>query len=92
MTTLLYSHPARAEHDPGSMHPESPARLAAVLGAPAPPGFAALEPPAAPPAAPRPAVVRVWRWSVCRDSTVGVLLLRPARGTEQACSPRCPGG
>ncbi len=31
MTTLLYSHAACAEHDPGSMHPESPARLRAIL-------------------------------------------------------------
>src|SRR5713101_403948 len=33
MTTLLYSHPACLEHDPGSHHPESPARLRAVLAA-----------------------------------------------------------
>ncbi|MDJ0893760.1 MAG: histone deacetylase family protein [Alphaproteobacteria bacterium] len=33
MTTLLYTHPACAEHDPGSYHPESPARLEAVLHA-----------------------------------------------------------
>jgi len=51
MTTLLYSHPACAEHDPGSMHPESPARLAAVLDALAAPEFAALERREAPPAA-----------------------------------------
>ncbi len=31
MTTLLYSHAACTEHDPGSMHPESPARLRAIL-------------------------------------------------------------
>jgi acetoin utilization deacetylase AcuC-like enzyme len=43
MTTLLYSHPACGEHDPGAMHPESPARLAAVLDALAAPEFAALE-------------------------------------------------
>ena len=42
MTTLLYSHPACAEHDPGARHPESPARLAAVLDALAAPEFAAL--------------------------------------------------
>ena len=31
MTTLLYSHPACIEHDPGSNHPECPERLKAVL-------------------------------------------------------------
>ncbi len=33
MTTLLYTHPACLTHDPGSHHPESPARLRAVLAA-----------------------------------------------------------
>jgi acetoin utilization deacetylase AcuC-like enzyme len=33
MTTLLYTHPACLEHDPGPHHPESPARLRAVLDA-----------------------------------------------------------
>jgi acetoin utilization deacetylase AcuC-like enzyme len=33
MTTLLYTHPACLEHDPGSYHPESPDRLRAVLEA-----------------------------------------------------------
>ena len=33
MTTLLFTHPACLEHDPGRMHPEAPARLTAVLGA-----------------------------------------------------------
>jgi len=51
MTTLLYSHPACGEHDPGPMHPESPARLAAVLAALEAPGFAALERREAPPVA-----------------------------------------
>src|SRR5689334_17652314 len=31
MTTLLYTHEACLEHDPGSHHPESPDRLRAVL-------------------------------------------------------------
>ncbi|MGO8916425.1 MAG: histone deacetylase family protein [Stellaceae bacterium] len=31
MTTLLYTHQACLEHDPGSYHPESPDRLRAVL-------------------------------------------------------------
>jgi acetoin utilization deacetylase AcuC-like enzyme len=33
MTTLLYTHSACLEHDPGQHHPESPARLRAVLDA-----------------------------------------------------------
>ncbi len=33
MTTLLYTHSACAGHDPGNYHPESPARLEAVLHA-----------------------------------------------------------
>ncbi len=31
MTTLIYTHEACLEHDPGDYHPESPARLHAVL-------------------------------------------------------------
>ena len=31
MTTLLYSHPACIEHDPGAYHPERPDRLRAVM-------------------------------------------------------------
>jgi acetoin utilization deacetylase AcuC-like enzyme len=31
MTTLLYSHPSSAVHDPGPGHPESPARIRAIL-------------------------------------------------------------
>jgi acetoin utilization deacetylase AcuC-like enzyme len=33
MTTLIYTHPACLEHNPGAGHPESPARLTAVLEA-----------------------------------------------------------
>jgi acetoin utilization deacetylase AcuC-like enzyme len=33
MTTLIYTHRACLEHDPGSYHPESPARLRAILAA-----------------------------------------------------------
>ena len=33
MTTALYWHPDCAAHDPGAGHPESPARLGAVLDA-----------------------------------------------------------
>ena len=43
MTTLLYTHPACLEHDPGRHHPESPARLRAVLDALAEPEFDRLE-------------------------------------------------
>jgi acetoin utilization deacetylase AcuC-like enzyme len=43
MTTLLFSHPACTQHDPGPMHPESPARLRAVLSRLEGSDFAALE-------------------------------------------------
>jgi acetoin utilization deacetylase AcuC-like enzyme len=43
MTTCLYTHPACLEHDPGRHHPESPARLRAVLAALDAPEFARLE-------------------------------------------------
>ncbi len=33
MSLALFTHPAMAGHDPGAGHPESPARLAAVMGA-----------------------------------------------------------
>ncbi len=42
MTTLLFSHPACAEHDTGPGHPERPSRLAAVLEALAEPEFGGL--------------------------------------------------
>ena len=51
MTTLLYTHSACLEHDPGIHHPESPARLRAVLAALSGPQFASLEPREAPQAA-----------------------------------------
>jgi acetoin utilization deacetylase AcuC-like enzyme len=43
MTTILYTHAACLEHDPGSYHPESPDRLRAVLQGLEGPGFAALK-------------------------------------------------
>src|SRR2546423_2792826 len=43
MTTLLYTHPACLEHDPGQYHPEAPARLRAVLSALEGPDFTRLE-------------------------------------------------
>jgi len=42
MTTLLYSHEACLDHDPGPHHPESPDRLRAVLAALAADEFAPL--------------------------------------------------
>ncbi len=48
MTTLLVTHQACFGHDPGRMHPESPARLKAVLAALEAPEFATLERRAAP--------------------------------------------
>ena len=51
MTTLLFTHPACIEHEPGPMHPECPARLKAVLAALDAPEFAGLERREAPPAA-----------------------------------------
>ena len=43
MSTLLFTHQSCLEHDPGEFHPESPARLRAVLAALGAPEFARLE-------------------------------------------------
>jgi acetoin utilization deacetylase AcuC-like enzyme len=51
MTTLLYTHAACLDHDPGRHHPESPARLRAVLAALDDPEFDPLERREAPEAA-----------------------------------------
>lgn len=51
MTTFLYTHPDCLEHDPGAHHPESPARLRAVLAALSAPRFAGLQQREAPQAA-----------------------------------------
>ncbi len=51
VTTYLYSHPDCLEHDPGAHHPESPARLRAVLAALSSPRFAGLQQREAPQAA-----------------------------------------
>ncbi|HEY1795345.1 MAG TPA: histone deacetylase family protein [Stellaceae bacterium] len=51
MTTLLYTHDQCIAHDPGPHHPESPARLRAVLEALSAPEFAGLDRREAPEAA-----------------------------------------
>jgi acetoin utilization deacetylase AcuC-like enzyme len=51
MTTLLFTHPSCLDHDPGAHHPESPARLHAVLAALSGPQYARLERREAPEAA-----------------------------------------
>jgi acetoin utilization deacetylase AcuC-like enzyme len=51
MTTLLYTHRSCLEHDPGQYHPETPARLRAVLDALSAPEFSALQRREAPEAA-----------------------------------------
>jgi acetoin utilization deacetylase AcuC-like enzyme len=90
MTTLLYTHPACLEHDPGRHHPESAARLHAVLGALADPEFAGLERREAPEAAledlirvhPRHHVERMLR-AVPRSGHVGIdadTILSPGSG------------
>src|ERR1700730_999504 len=90
MTTLLYTHPACLEHDPGRHHPESAARLHAVLGALADPEFAGLERREAPEAAledlirvhPRHHVERMLR-AVPRSGHIGIdadTILSPASG------------
>jgi len=43
MTTGVFTHPACLKHDPGRHHPESPARLQAVLDALQTPEFAGVE-------------------------------------------------
>src|SRR3954470_10336893 len=48
MATILYTHPACLDHDPGPYHPESPSRLRAVLDALDGPDFARLDPREAP--------------------------------------------
>jgi acetoin utilization deacetylase AcuC-like enzyme len=51
MTTLLYTHSSCFDHDPGSHHPEAPARLRTVLAALSGPQYARLERREAPEAA-----------------------------------------
>ncbi len=90
MTTFLYTHPACLEHDPGRHHPESPARLRAVLAALEDLEFARLERREAPEAAlddllrvhPRRHVERILG-AVPKSGHVGIdadTILSPASG------------
>ena len=90
MTTLLFTHPACLEHDPGRHHPDSAARLRAVLDALAEPEFADLERREAREAAledvlrvhPRPHVERLLR-AVPKSGRVGIdadTVMSPASG------------
>src|SRR5262252_2698781 len=90
MTTLLYTHPACLEHDPGRHHPEGAARLRAVLDALAEPEFADLQRREAPEAEledllrvhPRPYVERLLR-AVPKSGHVGIdadTILSPGSG------------
>src|SRR5215470_14728283 len=90
MTTFLYTHPVCLDHDPGRHHPESAARLRAVLDALADPEFDRLERREAPEAAledllrvhPRPHVERLLR-AVPKSGHVGIdadTILSPASG------------
>jgi len=75
MTTLLLTHEDCLAHDPGRHHPESPARLQAVLDGLAGPEFAALERRLAPKAA-RADLARAHS----PDFVDGILAAIPARG------------
>lgn len=75
MSTLLLTHPACLDHDPGEYHPESPARLRAVLAALDAPEFAALERREAPAADPED-IARVHP----RDFVEAMLAAIPAEG------------
>src|SRR6516225_6362173 len=90
MTTFLYTHPACLDHDPGRHHPESAARLRAVLDALADPEFDRLDRREAPEATledllrvhPRPHVERLLR-AVPKSGHVGIdadTVLSPASG------------
>jgi acetoin utilization deacetylase AcuC-like enzyme len=90
MATFLYTHPACLDHDPGRHHPESPARLRAVLAALEDPEFARLERREAPEAAledllrvhPRRHVERILG-AVPKSGHVGIdadTILSPASG------------
>ena len=90
MTTLLFSHPACLEHEPGRHHPESPARLRAILTALDEPEFARLQRREAPQAA-LDDLLRVHSWrhvertlgAVPQSGHIGIdadTILSPASG------------
>src|SRR5215469_12900379 len=96
MTTFLYTHPACLDHDPGRHHPESAARLRAVLDALADPEFDRLERREAPEAAledllrvhPRSHVEHLMR-AVPKSGHVGIdadTILSPASGLAALCA------
>src|SRR6516164_1411353 len=97
MTTLLFTHPACLEHDPGRHHPEGRARLRAVLDALAGPEFARLERREAPKAAledlvrvhPRPHVERLLRAVPAVVAAVDAVVKREANNVF--CAVRPPG-
>lgn len=66
MTTLLITHPACIDHDPGTYHPESPARLKAILAALDNPAFQVLERVVAPRAEDRHLMLAHPAWFVNR--------------------------
>ena len=96
MTTFLYTHPACLDHDPGRHHPESAARLRAVLDALADPEFDRLDRREAPEATledllrvhPRPHVERLMH-AVPKSGHVGIdadTILSPASGLAALCA------
>jgi acetoin utilization deacetylase AcuC-like enzyme len=91
MTTMLFTHPTCFEHDPGAHHPESPARLRAVIEALSGPAFSRLQRREAPEASiddlsrvhPRRQVERILR-AVPKSGHVGIdadTILSPGSGT-----------
>ncbi len=76
MTTFLFTHPACLDHDPGGGHPESPARLKAVLSALDGADFAGLGRQLAPPAS----IAQIARVHAA-DYIQAVLDAVPAEGT-----------
>jgi len=76
MGTILYTHAACLEHDPGPSHPECPARLTAVLDALAGDAFQRLDRREAP----RATIEQIARVHP-RDHVEEILRLVPAEGT-----------
>ena len=82
MVVALLTNPACADHDPGSGHPECPARLPAVLDALAAPGFAPLRRLDAP-----PATVAQLERAHRPDYVRRLLAIRPKLGTAVRLDP-----